>query len=138
MFRFSPITKTMNPVTNFSFLPAMTLFLWLLCGLSCLSPAQEKNNSIRIRPESGSIGKGSLLTVYFNDAVVTNESIDREGEQCPLVFEPEMTGDFTWKSQTEGQFLVTGHVIPGQRYKDDARTRSAIHRQKTRQLFPLD
>ncbi len=117
MFRFSSITKTMKPVTNLSFLPAMTLFLWLLCGLSCLSPAQEKNNSIRIRPESGSIGKGSLLTVYFNDAVVTNESIDREGEQCPLVFEPEMTGDFTWKSQTEGQFLVTGHVIPGQRYK---------------------
>ena len=114
MFRLSPDIKTMNHKLNP--FPIIFIFLLLLGGLPCLSVAQEQNDAIRIRPESGKIGKGSLITVYFSKAVVAGEAIDKRSGDSPLIFEPGIPGDFIWKSQTEGQFLVKGNLIPGQRY----------------------
>lgn len=116
MFRLSPDIKTMNHKLKLNHSPGVLIFLLLLCGFPCLSVAQEDNKAIRLRPESGTIGKGSRITVYFSEAVVDQKAIDKKGGKFPLVFEPELPGDFTWKSQTEGQLLVTGNLIPGQRY----------------------
>ncbi len=119
MFRLSPITNPMNRKLNIqlNLSPKVVVFLLLLCGFPFPASAQENNTAIRLRPESGTIGKGSVITVYFSEAIVNQKAIDKKSEESPLVIEPAVTGDFVWKSQTEGQFLVTGNLIPGQRYK---------------------
>ena len=103
-----------QPILNL--LPTLFISALLLGASASVLEAQQENRVIRIRPESGTIGKGSRITVYFTEAVVATNAIDRAGQEAPLLFDPEVAGAFLWKSQTEGQFLVTGSLIPGQRY----------------------
>ena len=103
-----------QPILNI--LPTLFISTLLLGASVSVLGAQEENRVIRIRPESGTIGKGSRITVYFTEAVVATDAIDRAGQESPLLFDPEVAGTFLWKSQTEGQFLVSGSLIPGQRY----------------------
>jgi uncharacterized protein YfaS (alpha-2-macroglobulin family) len=103
-----------QPILNI--LPTLFISTLLLVASASVLGAQEENRIIRIRPESGTIGKGSRITVYFTEAVVATDAIDRTGQGSPLLFDPEVAGTFLWKSQTEGQFLISGSLIPGQRY----------------------
>ncbi|MFP6874812.1 MAG: MG2 domain-containing protein, partial [Verrucomicrobiales bacterium] len=103
-----------QPILNL--LPTLFISTLLLGASASVLGAQQENRIIRIRPESGTIGKGSRITVYFTEAVVATDAIDRTGQGSPLLFDPEVAGTFLWKSQTEGQFLVSGSLIPGQRY----------------------
>ncbi len=106
----------MNRQSILNLLPTLFISTLLLGASASVLGAQEENRVIRIRPESGTIGKGSRITVYFTEALVATNAIDRAGQESPLLFDPEVAGAFLWKSQTEGQFLVTGNLIPGQRY----------------------
>ena len=112
MLFLTPDTNSMNRQPILDLLPTLFISTLLLGASASVLEAQEENRVIRIRPESGTIGKGSRITVYFTEAVVATNAIDRAGQEAPLLFDPEVAGAFLWKSQTEGQFLVTGSLIP--------------------------
>ncbi len=98
-------------------------FLWLACLLlfaggnaalradPTLKPAAG-GVTLEV-PANGKIAADTSLSVSFPAAMVGTEKIDLAGEPCPLRFDPPVTGEWLWKSQTDGEFLVKTPVTPG-------------------------
>ena len=103
-----------TPRTAMKTLASLTLLM--LAALPASSLAQEQNRSIRLRPETGSLAVDQRLNLYFPEAVVAPEAIDREGGPVPIRFEPTIAFDVVWKSQTEAQLRITEQPVPGRRY----------------------
>ena len=93
------------------------LFIVFLIANGAFTHAQELNNSIRLRPGSGNIAPGQIMTLYFPESMIKPESIGHSNTINPLIFKPKLEYDFNWKSQTEVSYTITGRVIPGQSYK---------------------
>ena len=79
--------------------------------------AQEPKESIRLIPESGSISKGSLLKLYFQESIVSDEGIGRSGKIKPLIFDPKVNYSHTWKSSSEVHCTIDQYLVPGTSYK---------------------
>ncbi len=92
------------------------LILTTSFGFLWSAGAQENDTSIVLRPDSGSITMHKSFTIVFPEAMIPAGHIDRGAQESPLVFSPTVQGDFTWKSQTEGRFYVTGPLRPGSTY----------------------
>ena len=75
--------------------------------------AQEPKKSIRLIPDSGSISKGSLLKLYFQESIVSDEGIGRSGIIEPLIFDPKVNYSHIWKSTSEVHCTIDQYLVPG-------------------------
>src|SRR3954468_11820431 len=81
--------------------------------------ATETNSDpggVQIEPGEGQISPNSELTVTFPNSMVGTDKIDLADQPCPLTSQPKMEGNFTWKSQTEGVFVVKS-VVAGAKHR---------------------
>ena len=60
---------------------------------------------------------GTLLTLTFPTAMVTPDKIDDEETDSPLDIWPLLDVDFVWRTQSQGELLVKGPLIPGAAYR---------------------
>src|SRR5207248_11216581 len=79
-----------------------------------VSNAKPDAGGIAIDPSSGKIAEGDTITITFPVAMVAADLIDVGNQPSPFVSEPKLDGTFLWKSQTEGQFTISG-VVAGAR-----------------------
>ena len=79
--------------------------------------AQEPEESIRLIPNSGSISKGSLLKLYFQESIVSDKRIGRSGKIKPLIFDPKVNYSHIWKSSSEVHCTIDQYLVPGTSYK---------------------
>src|SRR5690348_2129696 len=84
----------------------------LLCILPCISRSVDTENmdldagGVLVEPSSGELEPGTVLTFTFPTAMIETASIDVPNQLSPLATQPELEGEFLWKSQTEGVFTV--------------------------------
>ncbi|TMP89785.1 MAG: hypothetical protein E6L08_14145, partial [Verrucomicrobia bacterium] len=69
-----------------------------------------------IEPSEGQIAPGGELTITFPNAMVGKDKIDVSEQLCPFVSKPKIEGNFLWKSQTEGVFVVKS-VVAGAKHR---------------------
>src|SRR5207247_1775305 len=62
----------------------------------------------------GKITEADAVTITFPVAIVAADLIDVGTQPSAFVSEPKLDGTFLWKSQTEGQFTISG-VVAGAR-----------------------
>ena len=74
------------------------LFIVFLIANGAFTHAQELNNSIRLRPGSGNIAPGQIMTLYFPESMIKPESIGHSNTINPLIFKPKLEYDFNWNS----------------------------------------
>ena len=79
-----------------------------------ISNAKPDAGGLVIEPSSGKIAEGDTITITFPVAMVAADLIDVGNQPSPFVSEPKLDGTFLWKSQTEGQFTISG-VVAGAR-----------------------
>ena len=99
------------------------LFSWCI-GLTNLHSAlsDEKSSAkadaggVVIEPSEGQIAPGGELTITFPTAMVGKDKIDMSEQPCPFVSKPKIEGNFLWKSQTEGVFVVKS-VVAGAKHR---------------------
>jgi len=97
---------------------AIVIFFSACIGLTNLhsAPDEEKSNAnpdaggVVIEPSEGQIAPGAELTITFPSAMVGTDKIDLSEQPCPFVSKPNIEGNFLWKSQTEGVFVVKSAV----------------------------
>jgi uncharacterized protein YfaS (alpha-2-macroglobulin family) len=89
----------------------------LLCLFPWLSIAEETEGNpeageVQIEPSEGEIQPGATIRFTFPTAMVSADRLDVANQPLPFRSEPELQGEFLWKSPTEGVFAVRG-VIAG-------------------------
>src|SRR5881392_228596 len=110
----------------------VTILLLVTCGLGFNQavslarsnadedPEEEQSNAkpdaggILMEPSSGKIAEGDAITITFPVSMVAPDLIDVGDQPSPFVSEPKVDGTFLWKSETEGQFTISG-VVAGAR-----------------------
>ena len=60
---------------------------------------------------------GVILTITFPTAMVAPDKIDAEGMESPVEIWPSLDTDFVWRTQSQGELIVKGPLIPGQPYR---------------------
>ena len=99
---------------------AVIPFVCVLVGLCHASAAPKEANpdagGVVIQPSEGEIAPGDELTITFPTAMVSADKIDVSEQLCPFVSKPKIEGNFLWKSQTEGVFVVKG-VVAGAKHR---------------------
>jgi alpha-2-macroglobulin len=60
---------------------------------------------------------GTLLTVAFPTAMVPPDRIDVEGSESPIEVSPSLDIHFIWRTQSQGELMVKGPLIPGESYR---------------------
>jgi uncharacterized protein YfaS (alpha-2-macroglobulin family) len=84
----------------------------LLCILPCISRSADTEHvdldggGVLVEPSSGELEPGTVLTFTFPTAMIGPASIDVPNQPFPFATQPELEGEFLWKSQTEGAFTV--------------------------------
>src|SRR2546430_6620035 len=78
------------------------------------SNAKPDAGGVVIEPSSGKIAEGDTITITFPVSMVAADLIDVGDQPSPFVSEPKLDGTFLWKSQTEGDFTISG-VVAGAR-----------------------
>ncbi|HZA38935.1 MAG TPA: MG2 domain-containing protein, partial [Candidatus Baltobacteraceae bacterium] len=71
---------------------------------------------VLIEPSEGQIAPGTELTITFPSAMVSADKIDLSEQPSPFVSKPKIEGNFLWKSQTEGVFVVKS-VVAGAKHR---------------------
>jgi uncharacterized protein YfaS (alpha-2-macroglobulin family) len=103
---------------------AIVILFFACVGLTNLhsAPTEEKSNArpdaggVVIEPSEGQITPGAELTISFPSAMVSPDKIDMIDQPAPFVSKPKMEGNFLWKSQTEGVFVVKS-VVAGAKHR---------------------
>jgi uncharacterized protein YfaS (alpha-2-macroglobulin family) len=103
------------------------LLIFLLCAVALapgLRAADDDDSSSApdttgtgsgFSPSGGTISPGDIFTISFPVPMVAPEAIDKGGEPWPVMATPKVDGTFLWKSQTEGQ-LVISKVVAGAKH----------------------
>jgi alpha-2-macroglobulin len=60
---------------------------------------------------------GTLLTITFPTAMVPPDRIDVEDSESPIELSPSLDIHFTWRTQSQGELLVKGPLIPAESYQ---------------------
>ncbi len=60
---------------------------------------------------------GTFLTIAFPTAMVPADKIDVEGVPSPVEISPSLDVDFIWRTQSQGELMVKGPLIPAQSYR---------------------
>ena len=72
---------------------------------------------LAIAPVDGKIEPFASFTITFPDDMVPADKIDADDAVSPVVAWPPLDAKFTWRSPTEGDWVVVGPRIPGQTYR---------------------
>jgi alpha-2-macroglobulin len=88
---------------------ALLILFWFLPWIA--RSAETENASpdtaaVRVEPSSGSIEAGTVLTLTFPTSMIESANIDVPNQPLPFTSQPELEGEFLWKSPTEGAFTV--------------------------------
>ena len=84
----------------------------LFCFLPWIARSAETENpssdagSVHVEPSSGGIEPGTVLTFTFPTSMIESANIDVPNQPWPFISQPEVEGEFLWKSPTEGEFRV--------------------------------
>ncbi len=73
---------------------------------------RSKSGPQLVGEQDSLLSAGGTLSVSFADAMVPASAIEVEAQKSPIVFVPELRGQFMWMSQTEGVFTCAS-VPPG-------------------------
>jgi hypothetical protein len=103
---------------------AIAILFSACVGLTNLhtAPTEEKSNArpdaggVVIEPSEGQIAPGAELTITFPNEMVSKDKIDLSEQPSPFVSKPKIEGNFLWKSQTEGVFVVKS-VVAGAKHR---------------------
>ncbi len=81
--------------------------------------AQEGDapETVSLDPSSGEINVDDTVTVTFPAPMVTADKIDAGGQPAPVTFLPAVQGEWTWKSATDGRFVVKAGLAPARKYR---------------------
>ncbi len=94
--------------------PYVLFVLYVLAAVTRLraddAPAASTAGGMSISPASGDISAGTVISISFPQPMVAADRIDMGGQPCPFTATPGLSGTFLWKSQTEGEFTVSGVV----------------------------
>src|SRR5271170_573973 len=88
------------------------VFFILFCFLPWLARSAETENpspdagAVHVEPSSGGIEPGTVLTFTFPTSMIESANIDIPNQPRPFFSQPEVEGEFLWKSQTEGEFKI--------------------------------
>jgi alpha-2-macroglobulin len=96
----------------------LVILFWLLAGISRSADTENGESNaggVVVEPGSGEIQPGIILTFTFPAAMIGPASIDVPNQPFPFTTQPELEGEFLWRSQTEGAFTVK-RVKPGATY----------------------
>ena len=88
---------------------ALIILLWFLPWIACSAETADPGtdvDGIVIEPSNGEIEIGTVLTLTFPTSMVGTADLDVPGRPWPFNSQPELQGEFLWKSQTEGMFTV--------------------------------
>jgi uncharacterized protein YfaS (alpha-2-macroglobulin family) len=86
--------------------------LILFCFLPWIARSAETENpspdagGVHVEPSSGGIEPGTVLTFTFPTSMVESANIDVPNQPWPFISQPEVEGEFLWKSSTESEFRV--------------------------------
>ncbi|MBV9128366.1 MAG: hypothetical protein JO117_09800, partial [Verrucomicrobia bacterium] len=80
-------------------------------------PPAQPDIGVVFDPADGEIEQGGTVHVSFPGAMVSADLIDAGNQPAPVRFDPPVEGKWFWKSQTDGEFEITGGLRPGQKYK---------------------
>ena len=86
-------------IVLFWFLP------WIARSAETESPSPDAEG-VLVEPSSGEIEIGTVLTFTFPTSMIESANIDVPNQPLPFTSQPELEGEFLWKSQTEGAFTV--------------------------------
>ncbi|CAN5661561.1 hypothetical protein BH09VER1_BH09VER1_00640 [soil metagenome] len=59
----------------------------------------------------------TVITIQFPAEMVEADRIDAEGSRSPVAASPDLDVEFTWRTQSQGDLLIKGPLIPGQAYR---------------------
>lgn len=72
---------------------------------------------VTIDPAEGTIEAPASFNVAFPDEMIPTGEIDAAGARSPIDVWPPVEGEFTWRTQSRGEWRLTGRLIPGQEYR---------------------
>jgi uncharacterized protein YfaS (alpha-2-macroglobulin family) len=78
---------------------------WIACSAETENPSPDAGG-VHVEPGSGGIEPGTVLTFTFPTSMVESANIDVPNRPWPFISQPEVEGEFLWKSPTEGEFRV--------------------------------
>lgn len=59
----------------------------------------------------------TFLTLAFPDDMVEADKIDVRDAELPIAIWPDLNAEFTWRTQSQGDVMIKGPIIPGQTYR---------------------
>ncbi len=77
----------------------------------------EEHNDVVLDPAEGKIAQDTVFSVNFPGPMVAAGAINAGNLPSPVVIQPKLDGNFLWKSVADGEFTVTGPVIPATHYR---------------------
>src|ERR1700719_4162776 len=88
---------------------ALFILFWLLPWIAQAAETENPTpeaGGVLVAPGSGEIEAGTVLTFTFPTSMIETANIDLPNRPLPFTSQPELEGEFLWKSQTEGTFTV--------------------------------
>ncbi|MGA7901674.1 MAG: alpha-2-macroglobulin family protein [Terrimicrobiaceae bacterium] len=73
-------------------------------------------NGLSVDGFEEALHSGTILTITFPAAMVTQGMIDAEDVESPIDVWPSLDANFIWRTQSQGELIVRGPLIPGQSY----------------------
>jgi alpha-2-macroglobulin len=73
-------------------------------------------NGLSVDGFEEALHSGAILTITFPTAMVTQDKIDAGDVESPIDIWPSLDADFIWRTQSQGELIVRGPLIPGQSY----------------------
>jgi len=92
-----------------------------VCGMFLLLAAPllraEEHTDVVLDPAEGKIEKDTVFSVSFPGAMVPAGAVSAGKAASPVVIQPNLEGTFLWKSVSDGEFTVTGPLVPSTHYR---------------------
>ncbi len=88
---------------------ALFILLWFLPWIARSAETENPSpdaGAVHVEPSNGSIEPGTVLTFSFPTSMIESANIDVPNQPRPFISQPEIEGEFLWKSPTEGEFKI--------------------------------
>ncbi len=111
----TPIAKPPGPIPSVSPLPPPPVFS--IPEDTRLFSNDPQAGGVTLSPADGKIEPFATFSLSFPTDIVSPDEIDKEAALSPISVWPPLDATFTWRSPSEGDWVVTGQRIPGQTYR---------------------
>jgi uncharacterized protein YfaS (alpha-2-macroglobulin family) len=119
LLRFEPFLRLVNLVRRIAPIAGLaalvTCLLWERTGHGQDAPPEAKDPS-GIVVASEEPGAGNLFTITFPSTMVETDKIGKPTPSAPVQISPTLAGTYTWRTQTELDFVPGALPPPGQTY----------------------